>query len=324
MESAYSLANAALAEIRRENSAELRKREDEVRRAYPEYNEIEAQLAACGGALARCVLNGTADISAIRGKIERFQAKKAEILRKMSLPADYLDEIYNCKECSDTGFDRNGRRCSCLKNMVARYIGENSNLTEIMRGESFEKFDFSLFKDQPDIKGRSVFKIIENAYKKAELFAETFDTEKSNLYLYGAAGTGKTYISSCIANRALERGKTVYYQTAFGLLDMLEKLKFNKLSYDEAAEAEYAAEYAYSVDLLIIDDVGTEYVSGYSSAALFDIINSRLITGKSTVISSNLSPQKIEEIYGARMSSRIVGEFEPLAFIGTDLRRIKK
>lgn len=323
MESAYSLANTALANLRQKNTEELRRRENEVRLAAPEYAEIEARLSAGGLALAKCVLNGTSDISAIRRHIEAAQADKAEILKKLNLPKDYLDEIYSCEKCRDTGFDDDGRRCECLKNMISKYVGINSNLTEVMRNESFKNFDFTLFSNQPDIKGCSMLKYMEKTYKRAEVFAETFDKTNANLYLYGSAGTGKTYLSSCIANRALERGLTVYYQSAFQLLDVMEKLKFGRLEENEVAAAEYAAKYAYTVDLLIIDDVGTEFVSMYSSAALFDIINSRLMSGKSTVISSNLNPERIDEVYGTRMASRIVGAFDPVHVLGADLRKLK-
>ena len=323
MESAYAMANNALAEIRKKNADELKNREREVREKAPEYADIEARLAAGGLALAKCVLNGTSDISEIRRHTEKAQADKAIILKRLNLPENYLDEIYNCEKCRDTGFDENGRRCECLKNMVSKYVGVNSNLTEVMREENFDNFDYTLFASQPDIKGKSVLKIVEKTCKRAKNFADTFEETHANLYLYGSAGAGKTYLSSCIANRVLARGKTVYYQSAFQLLDMMEKLKFGRYEDDEAASAEYASRYAYTVDLLIIDDVGTEFFSSYSSAALFDIINSRLMEGKSTVISSNLRPEKIDEIYGARMSSRIIGSFEPIYVVGADLRKMK-
>ncbi len=324
MESAYSLANSEIAEIRRKNKAERSRREAEVRLSAPDYQEVEAKLSALGYALCSCVLNGNGDISAIRERIQSAQAEKAAILKRLSLPQDYLDEIYSCQKCRDTGFDEKGLRCECLKNMVSKYVGVNSNLTTAMREQTFENFDFSIFSSLPDIKGTPALTLAKKLYNKCFEFANSFETEKSNLFMYGSAGTGKTYLSSCIANLVLSRGFSVYYQSAFQLLDTLEKLKFGRFDEDEASHAEYASKYAYSVDLLIIDDVGTEFVSGYSSAALFDIVNSRLISGKSTVISSNLSPSKIDEIYGGRMASRITGSFDMLAFVGTDLRRIKK
>ena len=324
MESAYTLALAELERIRRQNANELERRYDEVRRAAPDFAETEARLAASGAALARCVLSGGAGLDIIKQHIADARKRRADILKRLSLPEDYLDEIYSCKLCRDTGFDQNGHRCECHKRLISKYIGVNSNLTEVMRHQTFDNFDFSLFECQPDVKGLPVIRQIKAAFNKAREVADTFDKTHANLYMYGNAGTGKTYLSSCIANRALQRGFTVYYQSAFKMLDMLEKLKFGRYEEDERQNAEYEVKYIYNVDLLIMDDVGTEFITAYSSAALFDIINSRLVDGKSTVMSSNLSPLKMAEVYGGRVMSRVTGSFDTLAFSGQDLRLMRK
>lgn len=324
MESAYALANKEMENTRRKNAETLAEREAYVRAAEPEFAVIEAQLSRCGIALAESVLKGASGIEEIRRTIESAQKRKGEILKKLSLPMDYLDDIYVCAKCRDTGFDDDGHRCECLNKIIAKYIGVNSNLTELMRSQTFDNFDIKLFEEQPEVNGYSVYEVIKGALAKAMKFAETFDETHRNLYIYGDAGTGKTYISSCIANRVLQRGYSVYYQSAFKLLDMMEKLKFGRYDEEEVSNAEYTARYVYDVDLLIIDDVGTEFVTAYSSAALFDIVNTRLSEGKSTVISSNLGPVKISEIYGTRFASRITGSFDAMKFIGRDLRRIKK
>lgn len=324
MESAYSIANAEIEKIRRDNAELLRKREAEVREKAPEFAEVEAELSRCGVALSRCFIDGGIDLEAIKNSIRTARAKKAKILKGLGLPENYLDEIFSCKKCRDTGFDENGHRCECLKKLISKNIYTNSNLTGIMRQQTFNNFDLKLFENQPDINGHSVDEIIQRAMKKAISFSENFEATKQNIYMYGDAGTGKTYMSSCIANRALERGFTVYYQSAFKMLDALEKLKFGRYDGDEQAQAEYTVKYIYDVDLLIIDDVGTEFVTAYSAAALFDIINSRLTEEKSTVISSNLSPTKITDLYGTRLASRIMGSYEPMRFVGRDLRRMKK
>lgn len=322
MQSPYALANEKLAEIRRTNEKILNDRKAEVGRLCPEYKSVEAQLAACGLALARCVLGGTASVAEIKAEADKAQAEKKRILKKLNFPPDYLDTIYSCSECRDTGFDENGHRCGCLKKLVTQYISLNSNMTALMRRQTFENFDFSVFDNQPDIKGRPVSGVIKRAFDISLKFAENFgDGTCRNLYFYGDAGLGKTFLSSCIANRVLERGFSVYYQSAFSLTDMLEKLKFGRLDEEEQSRAEYTAKYIYDVDLLIIDDVGTEFVTAYSSAVMYDIINSRLNNEKSTIISSNLSPSGINEIYGERMTSRISGIYLPVAFIGRDLRR---
>ena len=324
MKSAYSLANQEIAEIRNKNKEMQRRREDEVREKAPEFAQVEKQLASGGLALAKCVLDGTNNFESIKAYIEDAQNKKKIILKKLNLPSDYLDEIYSCKKCRDTGFDENGRRCECLKKMISKYVGVNSNLTESMKNQTFESFDFSLFETQPDVKGKSVLDFAKKSFDIARKFADTFDETHDNLFIYGKAGAGKTYLSSCIVNRALQRGYSVYYQSAFNLLDMCEKLKFGRFDEEDAADADYAIKYAYNVDLLVIDDLGTEFITPYSSAALFDIINSRLVSKKSTVISSNFDTDKINNEYGARLASRISGDYTKIPFPGMDLRNRKK
>lgn len=323
MESAYTLARKELDEIRRQNKEELEKRKAKIRHEASDFDEVEAVLTSGGISLAKALLGSGESVADIKARIMSSQRKKAEILKRLSLPDDYLDEIFNCTECRDTGFDESGKRCECFKKLVAKYVGVNSNLTEIMKRQTFESFDFKLFENQPEVKGRSVSELTKTVFNKAKHFADNFESEHSNLYLYGNAGTGKTYISSCIANRVLERGFSVYYRSAFELFDMLEKLKFGRYDAEEQDAAEYAAKYAYDADLLIIDDVGTEFITAYSSVVMFDIIKTRIDKQKSTVLSSNFSFKKLDEIYGKRLTSRLTGSYDICAFIGRDLRELK-
>ena len=323
MESAYTFANRKLVKIREDNAIEQERRLYQVRNACPEYRTIEEKLAQGGTALARCVLNGGKDYDKIKEAICKLQDRKKEILKQLDLPEDYLDEIYSCINCRDTGYDEAGRRCSCLRQLVLSSAGDNANLTEYMKEQTFDKVDYSLFAKQPAENGRQPLLYMKSAYEKGLRFAETFDSTNSNLLLMGNAGTGKTFLSSCIANYALGRGKTVLYQSAFRLFDMLEKLKFDKLDSDEAAVVADMSRQIYQTDLLIIDDLGTEFVTSYSAAALFDIINTRQMMKKSTILSTNLNLAGLEQIYSKRFTSRICGEFEIIPFIGQDIRMNK-
>lgn len=323
MESAYALAAAELAKIRERNRAEHEHRLNEVRTANPGFIQIERSLAAKGAALIRLITEKSADFSVIESDIKQLRRKKTDILHSLNLPEDYLDNIYTCSKCHDTGFDDLGGRCTCLKQLVARFMGQNSNLTERMKNQTFENFDFSLFSNQPPENGRDPFLHIKRIHDICKRFADSFDETHENLLLKGNAGTGKTYLSSCIANRALTRGKTVYYQTAFKLFDMLEKFKFNRCSADEQEQFKAVYDYVFSVDLLIIDDLGTEFTSSYSSIALFNIINSRCLDGKSTILSTNLSSESLTKLYSQRFASRVFGDFTTLSFIGRDLRMNK-
>ncbi len=318
MESAYVLANRELEDIRLRNQAEQSRRHMEVCTKIPRFSEVETELVKNGTRLLGCVLNKCRDFEDIKKSIQSLQKTKAELLAKNGFNIDYLDEIYNCKECRDTGFVE-GKRCTCLKNLISKHISANSNLTEHMRGQTFETFDMSLFAGQGE-KSQKVMQVMQIVCDKAYSFAENFEKTGENMLLMGNAGTGKTFVSSCIANRALERGKTVYYQTAFRLFELFESEKFGKGD-DDARDI---VKYVYDVDLLIIDDLGTEFVTQFTAAALFDIINSRIIAGKSTVISTNLSFETLSANYSERITSRFVGEYKILQTLGDDIRKIKR
>ena len=324
MESAYTLANRELKNIREENKNLQEERRREVISKAPELNEIEAKLRRCGTELARCILDKKADFYAIKEEVQGLQVRRKNLLTDLGLPADYLDEIYTCSICNDVGFNDKGERCSCLKNLISKYVGLNANMTRFMAEQTFDKFDFSVFSSQPPAEnGRQPLECAKKAYDIGLAFAENFDNTHDNLLMMGNAGTGKTFLSSCIGNYTLKRGKSVYYQTAFQLFDMLEKLKFGKIEQDKIEQAEYAADYVYKTDLLIIDDLGTEFVTAYSTASLFDIINTRQIQEKSTIISTNLTVEGLEKVYGRRLTSRLFGMYKVVPFIGKDLRLLK-
>ncbi len=319
VESAYVLANREMDEIRAKNKERLRRRRNDACIREPRIDAVEREMARCGTRLLNCVLYKNDDFEEIKSRIRALQAEKGELLKRAGFSEDYLDDIFNCRECRDTGF-KDGKRCNCLKQLILKHISANSNLTEHMRGQNFENFDFSLF-DGQDANGRSVLRVTRALCSKALEFAEGFEQTHDNLLILGNAGTGKTFITSCIANRALERGKTVYYQTAFKLFDSFERSKFNK---DDNDDADETVKYIYDVDLLIIDDLGTEFMTQFTAAAFFDIINSRIISEKSTIISSNLDFEKLSEIYSHRITSRFMGDYTIMQTIGRDLRAVLK
>ncbi len=320
MENPYVLATREMAQRRERNRAEAERRKEEVRERAPELAKLEMRMAAQGKRLLRCVLDKNSDFESVKKEIQNLQEQKAKLLRGLGLPADWLEEISDCPVCGDTGFDKDGHRCACLKQLVMKYIGENSNISERMREQTFEHFDFSLFASQAEVEGVSPLKVMRNSCRAAMEFAESFETTGENLLIMGGAGTGKTFLCSCIANRVLERGKTVYYQTSYKLFTLLERIRFGR---EDSAETAAVSEYIYHADLLIIDDLGTEFVSQFTVAALFDLLNSRLADKKSTVISTNLSFSDIERMYAQRTVSRLLGEYRTLNIVGRDLRLSK-
>ena len=320
MESAFSLAATDLKNIREKNKREQTRRLEEIRLKNARFAEIELELSKLGTALARCVLNGGENFESVKASIQRLQNEKSTILSDLNLSSDYLDDIYDCTNCHDTGYDEKGHKCSCLENLIASHMGCSSNLTDYMKEQRFENFDFGLFANQPKDKGRDPLAFIKKIHEIGLRFAETFDVTHKNLLLTGNAGTGKTYFSSCIANYALSRGKSVLYQTSFQMFDSLERLKFGRFTDDEAEQLNFLHYSIYNTDLLIIDDLGTEFISAYSTSVFLDILNTRILNGRSTILSTNLNSEELQEVYSNRLTSRLWGNFDIIQFIGKDLR----
>ncbi len=317
MESVYTRALAQLQERRKANRKERERREQEVRELRPDFVCVETKLRSCGAALARRVMEHTANLSDIEASVKALQAEKAKILKELGKPKDYLDDIYTCPLCHDQGTDEHGRRCGCMQALISAALVAESNLAPYMKEQTFNRFDFTLFSAQKDGK---VLSAMQYAHQTALTFAETFDATHENLLLTGNAGTGKTFLSGCIANYALARQKFVCYQSAFRLFDGLEKLKFGRAADEEEALTALSRQ-VYHADLLILDDLGTEFITAYSTALLFDIINARLIRQKSTVLSTNLDLATLDQIYSTRLTSRILGSYRVLPFLGNDLRK---
>lgn len=308
MESAYSLAKAELEKIRAKNRAELENRWNIVKSTNPRIEEIRQELTHCGTELLKCVLEKNGRFEEIKSHIQALQAEKYSILKDNNLPTDFLDDIYDCEICHDTG-NANGEMCVCMKRLRRNAVWKKSNLTEKMQSQTFENYDHTVF-------GEEAAAIMDKVFAYCTRFAEQFDKTHENLLLTGGAGTGKTYLSSCIANRAVERGFSVYYQSSYRLFEIAEQVKFGRAADDEAE----IMKYVYDADLLIIDDLGTEFISAFSTAAFFDIINERLLNRKSTVLSTNLSMESLEEIYSRRVTSRFAGEYRIVQTVGKDLR----
>ena len=194
-----------------------------------------------------------------------------------------------------------------------------SNIGNLLNKENFQTFNIEVFSDNKfpgeDLTTRENMTDIVGL---AEGFISNFEEDNGeNLLFYGTTGLGKTFLCNCIAKALLDKNKTVIYQTAFTILDILEKRKFGK---DSNQVNDYQYNLLFSADLLIIDDLGTEVSNAFTNAEIFNIVNTRIISGKKTLISTNLTPKEITEIYTDRIFSRILDKFIPLKFYGKDLR----
>ena len=307
---------------------QLENRKAKVYAQIPAVAEIDQKLAKIGASLPRLALAGdTQGIAQARDLSNQLKAERGALL-KATVGEDYLTITHRCSHCQDTGYiqtamGRAASRCTCLTQRLIEEYYALSNMKEVLKYENFDNFDFRLFsQDVNPSTGLSPGTNMENVYRLATKFVENFDGEFANLFLYGETGLGKTFICHCIAKDLLDRGKTVLYLTAPRLCKVLEEYRFKREKTTEETENMLSA--IDEVDLLILDDLGAEMGTIVTAAALFDIINQRLLLRKHTVISTNLSPGQLPNQYSDRLASRFAGNYQMIKFFGEDIRLKKK
>jgi len=316
---------AALREIeqeRRQAAVAGRARYERVCDALPRIREIDGELAALRVNIAKMILKQeNAEISAMEARTNLLTAEKNTLLFANGYDDSYFADTYKCTNCKDSGFVENAK-CTCLtQRLISKYY-EMSNLSQVIARENFDAFDISYYSEEIDpAAGTSPRDNINYIWSACLSFVENFDKKFTNLLLHGGTGLGKTFISNCIARELLDRGKTVLYVTAAQIFKMVEEMRFHR---DDDMEPTTMQEMITGADLLIIDDLGTEFATILTSSELFGFINTRLLNRKSTIISTNLNPRHLEDQYSDRVVSRIFGEYTLLRFIGEDIRLQRK
>lgn len=310
--------------VRRNNKEQLEQRKNNLYSRIPRLREIEDALVRLSIDITRAILNKSSDPEALLASLKKQQmdlkVEKAELLSANKYPIDYLDEIYQCKACKDTGFV-SYEKCRCFRQKEIYQNYEHSNFGTILSRENFEQFRWEYFPKEADEHGVSPLKNMQGIYKRCIDFVSNFDKADTNLFFIGNPGLGKTFLCNSIAKDLLDKGKSVIYNTVPDLIDAMRKYKFD--FENEEANLPYLND-IYNCDLLIIDDLGTELTTQFSNQVIYNILNKRIQNGKKMVISTNLSLQDFQSIYSERIVSRIIGSFESCKFIGVDIRLKKK
>ncbi len=316
----YRAVESEYENIRKENAEKLAARRREVFLKVPEAEAVDAEIKILGLKLYKVALLGgdtKAEIEKLRKRQKELLKKRESLLLENGYEKDALSEQFSCEKCRDTGAVGT-KPCECYKRKLIIKAYERSNLSIQLKDQNFDSFDFSLYSEEKD----ETFGVSPRAHMKGIVdkciaFVNNFETTDKNLLFWGAPGLGKTFLSTCIAKELIKKGYSVIYETAYQTFSMLEELKFKRV---EDEKLRFKADKLYTCDLLILDDLGSEFSTQYTTAALFDILNSRLISGKKTVINTNLSIAELEEKYKERVASRILGHFLLFHFIGTDIR----
>ncbi len=318
MESIHQQIEAEYRHIREQNERERKRRIALVYAKYPRIRELEEETYRAYSSLAANLFGKTPLAEQDNQKITQLQQEKKKLLRQAGYEDTYLDTIYTCPDCQDTGYIRT-KPCHCYHDKKRYYLYQAANLTPVMQQQSFDQFSLKYYSKEILPGGASAYDYMESNLGICKEFVSKGEYQQGkNLFLYGSPGLGKTFLCSCIAQSLLQREVPVLYQTAYRLFSVLEDARFKK---DETSEA--LSKQFYDIPVLMIDDLGTEFVTSYTSAVLFDLINARVQNKKSTVISTNLDLAQIKEQYSDRVQSRIFGDFQILQFFGNDIRKQK-
>lgn len=302
----------------------VEERRQELYAALPALRDIEGSLSRTGLAAAQAAIHGGEDaprlIEQLRGQNVRLQRERADLLARAELPADFLTARYTCPLCHDVGFIGQ-TRCSCLDALRRDLAYEKLGNASGARDCRFENFSLSYYPAEPS----GVYNVVprramERVLSVCAAYARTFSAESESLLLCGGTGLGKTHLSLAIAHKVIQCGFGVVYTTSQRLLDKLQLQQFSKAGTDDT---NYQA-MALNCDLLIIDDLGAEFSTSFTIAALYNIINSRIIERRPTVINTNFDETVLRERYGDRVLSRLLCAYQPLQFYGEDIRMIKR
>ena len=292
------------------------RRVEEINAKFPELSKIEQEITALGMKNFKNILDNPEKSEEYNKDFEKkladLKKKRQKFLADNSIPEDFDEVKYKCEKCLDTGFIDN-EKCPCLVQKIIDMHYEMSNMKSLLH--DFSEFSFGYYGDKYiENLGMTEKENMQDIYKKAVAFCD--DGDSKNLLFYGGCGFGKTFLSSCIAKRMLDSGKSVIYESATSLFSDYEDYKFGR----KEGTFEEIYDLITNADLLIIDDLGTEVLNPVSVQFFFDIINKRTALSKKMIISTNLTPDGILKRYTDRLYSRLLESFEILHFMASDIR----
>ena len=313
---------------RRTRSDQLERRRADAYTREPRLARLDRELRGTMSQLMAAALrqgeSPAQAVQAIREQNLDLQRERAVLLGGLGLPEDALDDKPACPLCGDTGW-RGARMCTCLQKLCTEeQIKELSKLLDL-GGQSFDTFRLDYYSQTPwPGKGTPPRENMELVYEVCLNYAQKFGRFYfKNLFLSGAPGLGKTFLSACIARTVSENGFSVVYDTAGNVFAQFEARKFQRDS-DDGREARDETRRYLNCDLLILDDLGSELTTQFTQSALYELVNTRLVAGRCTVISSNLSITEAAQRYAPQIASRLEGEYHVLHFFGDDIRLLKK
>ena len=317
-------AQARFDEDRRNCEEEIRRKREAVFARQPRLREIDGELRSTMSRIIASALRRGTDprpaVAVLQDQNLSLQEERTELLAQLGLPADYLEEKPLCSLCNDSGYHGEAV-CHCLRSYYAREQQQELSRMLDLGNQSFDTFSLDWYPEERTALGMSPRENMEYTRDICVDYAYGFNGRNGNLLFTGAPGLGKTFLSACIARVVSEKGYSVVYDTAMKVFDRFEAQKFGR---DEDAAVSADVDRVLNCDLLILDDLGTEMTTAFVQSALYQIVNTRLMAKKSTIISTNLNMQDIRRRYLQQVASRLEGDYTILPFMGEDIRRLKK
>lgn len=319
----YDLALSEMEKRRTKAEQELEKRREKFYAVCPAAQKNEEEIVKISVAAGRAVLSGSdirEELSSLRDRSLVLQGQLSDMLEKNGFSQNWLEEWYECKLCGDKGYI-DGRMCSCMKNLLKKISYDQLNMISPLSLSGFDSFSTSYYSDKPLSPGkRSPREIMTKVENYCRRYAENFSDESNSLIFQGDSGLGKTHLSLAIAQTVIEKGYGVIYVSAPAVFSKIEQEHFSAYSENRGDTERLLTE----CDLLILDDLGSEFNSKYTASAIYNIINIRILSHRPTIISTNLTIPEIEKQYGSRLVSRVIGMLDRVEFVGTDIRQIKR
>lgn len=319
-ESVLRRARTQLSQAQQERQETFESHLQEAYSRYPRLREIDRCLwqtmAATVAATFRTGSDPKDAIEKIRQQNLALQAERDWILEASDLDEDYLDDSPICAICGGAGYV-GSTMCECLRELCR--IEQKKELSSLLGAgkERFSSFRLDYYSDAQNAQlGYSPRQLMEKTLHRCRKYAQEFSASSTSLLFSGKTGLGKTFLSGCIARTVADRGYSVVYETAITMLSDFEAAKFGDYSEERAAKTQRY----FSCDLLIVDDLGTEMVTQFSISALYNLVNTRLIGGKQTIVSTNLTSEGVKNRYTPQLASRLLGEYELVPFFGEDIR----
>lgn len=291
---------------------------------FPELAKLDNEIYELNLRLSKLAITREINkMPILKSQIDKKIAKKHELLESKGITSTMLKVHHDCNACKDTGFvEKNSRyeKCTCLINRLIKEAYNNSNITDKIENENFSQFDIDLFDDIITDEEKSPRKNMEFLKRISHTFIDDFGKkDQKSLLFYGPPGLGKTFLCTSIAKGLMDNSKTVLYYSSSELFNRLSDFTFSRETFLKTSSKEIH-DLIMDTQMLIIDDLGSEMTNSFVINQLFNILNIREMHSRKLIISTNLTPKELNHVYGDRIFSRLVMNFDFYKFYGSDIR----